>query len=204
MTASDFWSRRKAAVEAEAEAEVIAKTLEDERAQDLERDALSDADLLADVGQPEPEQLDSAEAVQAFLKSNLPQRLKTRAFRQLWRLNPALANLDGLVDYGEDYTDAATVIDNLQTVYQVGKGMLAKLEELGAEEEAEADGSSDALASEPDVPAIQDPSEPPPLPQAQDPVFVQTEPDIPESAPATIRRMRFQFDSPRASAEGVT
>jgi len=71
------------------------------------------------------------------LNTALPQRLKQRALRQLWKLNPALANLDGLIDYGEDFTDSATVIDDLQTTYQVGKGMLRHIEAMAAKDEDE-------------------------------------------------------------------
>jgi hypothetical protein len=30
--------------------------------------------------------------------------------------------LDGLIDYGDDFTDAGTVVANMQTAYQVGRG----------------------------------------------------------------------------------
>jgi hypothetical protein len=63
----------------------------------------------------------------------------------LWRVNPVLANLDGLVDYGEDYTDAALVFENMQTVYQVGKGMLARFEEEA--EEPAVEGREEPLAA---------------------------------------------------------
>ncbi|MFT7596716.1 MAG: hypothetical protein ACI8R4_004055 [Paracoccaceae bacterium] len=43
-----------------------------------------------------------------------------------------------MVDYGEDFTDAACVIENMQTAYQVGKGMLAHVEEMARQAEAEA------------------------------------------------------------------
>ena len=39
------------------------------------------------------------------------------------------------VEYGEDYTDAATVIDGMQTAYQVGKGYLNKVIESGEEDD---------------------------------------------------------------------
>ena len=65
-------------------------------------------------------------------------------------MNPTLANLDGLIDYGEDYTDAATVIENMQTAYEVGKGMLAHVEELArqAEEKLAAETSDDAYTED--------------------------------------------------------
>ena len=137
MTGSDFWSRRKAAVVSETEADERAE--EDARlaAEERARADRPDAELLAEHGLPEPESLESVEGVQAFLKAELPQRLKTRALRQLWRMNPVLANVDGLVDYGEDFTDGAMVVEHLTTAYQVGKGMLAQFENVPEEEPVE-------------------------------------------------------------------
>ena len=60
----------------------------------------------------------------------VPDRIRRKALRTLWRSNPVLANVDMLVDYGEDFTDSATVIENLQTTYQVGMGMLKHVEEM--------------------------------------------------------------------------
>ncbi|MCF6444232.1 DUF3306 domain-containing protein [Nereida sp. MMG025] len=129
----DFWSRRRAGVEAETQAEQLA-VAEAELAQLEDR---PDEELLAEANQPDPDTLDSPEAVQEFLRAQLPQRLKTRALRRLWRLNPMLANLDGLVDYGEDFTDSATVLENMQTVYQVGKGMLTAFADDDEADEAD-------------------------------------------------------------------
>jgi hypothetical protein len=66
----------------------------------------------------------------AFMSKAVPERLRRRALRKLWHTNPVLANLDGLIDYGEDYTDAAVVVANMQTGYQVGKGMLYHIKAL--------------------------------------------------------------------------
>jgi len=60
----------------------------------------------------------------------VPEAIRRRALRTLWRSNPVLANVDMLVDYGEDFTDSATVVANMQTAYQVGKGMLKHVEEM--------------------------------------------------------------------------
>ncbi len=83
----------------------------------------------------------------------MPERIRRRALRKLWGLNPVLANLDGLVDYAEDYTDAATVVDNLQTVYKIGKGMLAQFAD------AEEDGSGAPESSSENLPEKDKPSE---------------------------------------------
>ena len=193
---SDFWARRKAAVEAEAERETRDRLEAEAAAQDAALAEHSDEELLAEAGQPVPEELQSAEDVQEFLKSALPQRLKTRAMRRLWRLNPVLANLDGLVDYGEDYTDAATVIENLQTTYQVGKGMLAALQAPEVEPVEPVDeAEEDAPLTEPAEPELVA-AAPVDLPDP-DPRFEEL-----EDAPAIVagRRMHFRFDA----GEGLT
>lgn len=144
---SDFWSRRKAAVKAAEAAE-----REDlEAAQQAEvRAALeekSDEEILEELGLPNPDDLAENDDFSKFLSAAVPERLRRRALRRLWTLNPVLANIDGLVDYGEDFTDAATVVENLQTVYQVGKGMFDKFAEL-AETETEATEVADGEQAE--------------------------------------------------------
>ncbi|MGR3502593.1 DUF3306 domain-containing protein [Pseudaestuariivita sp.] len=146
-----FWERRKAAVAAE-EAAVVAEA----KAAELEaiEAEKSDEELLEELGLPDPDTLEDEGDFKAFMGDAVPQRLKTRALRKLWRLNPVLANVDGLVDYGEDFTDAATVVENLQTAYQVGKGMLAHVEELARQSEAktsEEAGEEIALQSDDDA-----------------------------------------------------
>ena len=59
-----------------------------------------------------------------FLQDGVPEALKRRALRQLWRSNPILANVDGLNDYDDDFTDAALAVDFLKTVHKVGRGYL--------------------------------------------------------------------------------
>lgn len=123
-TGSDFWSRRKAAVRQAEEAEQAqeqAALAAEERAALEEK---SDEDILEELGLPDPESLTKEDDFSGFLSAAVPERIRRRALRKLWGLNPVLANLDGLVDYAEDYTDAATVVENLQTVYKIGKGML--------------------------------------------------------------------------------
>ncbi|MEM8656177.1 MAG: DUF3306 domain-containing protein [Pseudomonadota bacterium] len=181
----DFWSRRRAGVEAEEQA-LEARAAEAEVAK-LEDQP--DEEILAELNLPEPEALDSPEAVRDFLKAELPQRLKTRALRRLWRLNPMLANLDGLVDYGEDYTDAALVVENLQTVYQVGKGMVTAFLDEDEEDDVtplEAVGEDETPREEvetDEAPLVVAPA-PAPLPE-------------PDPAPTAMpqRRMRFAFDT---------
>ena len=135
---ADFWARRKAAVAAEEQA---VEEAEREAVAAEERKALEerpDEEVLAELDLPDPDSMKQGDDFSAFMSDAVPQRLRRRALRQLWRSNPVLANLDNLVDYGEDYTDAALVMENLQSAYQVGKGMLKHLEAMAeAAEKAE-------------------------------------------------------------------
>ena len=75
---------------------------------------------------PEIESLDDTSDFTAFLEQGVPEALRRKALRKLWRVNPVLANLDGLNDYDDDYTVAEPVIAGLKTLYQAGKGMVAE------------------------------------------------------------------------------
>ncbi|MCA0942198.1 DUF3306 domain-containing protein [Salipiger pacificus] len=208
----DFWSRRKAAVEAETRAEEqvqeTARRAETE-AQLAER---SDEELLAEAGLPAPEEVTDGEMVRKFLESQLPKRLKNRALRTLWRSNPVLACLDGLNDYDTDFTGVTPAAD-FKTTYQVGKGLLAHLEYVGrqqaeteiAETEAEETpaepvdaGTASIRAPETLGPTIEAQPEIPPLQPLEMPVVqtAQFDPEPEESAlPASSRRMRFSFEA---------
>ncbi|MBO9407492.1 DUF3306 domain-containing protein [Shimia sp. R9_1] len=135
----DFWARRKAAVAEEAAAEALAvekQVLAEEHAALEEK---TDAEVLAELELPDPDELDQGDDFSVFLAKAVPERIRRRALRKLWLTNPVLANLDELVDYGEDFTDSAMVIEGMQTAYQVGKGMLKHVEEMArqaAEKEA--------------------------------------------------------------------
>jgi len=59
-----------------------------------------------------------------FLESDVPEALRKRALRQLWRSDPILANVDGLNDYDEDFSDAALAVKVLETAHKIGRGYL--------------------------------------------------------------------------------
>lgn len=202
-----FWERRKAAVAAEAQAEDAARIAAEKAATEQALAEKSDEQLLAEAGLPEPEQVENGEQLRAFLQAQLPQRLKNRALRQLWRSNPVLANLDGLLEYGEDYTDAARCVPDMKTVYQVGKGMFDKFAEEAAqaaraEDGGAGEGVTDTLRDgEPDLapPVLVQPEtpEPEPIAAAQPaPEAPDQETAEPETSPAPVaRRMRFRFET---------
>lgn len=151
----DFWARRKAAVAEEAAAEALAvetQVLAEEHAALEEK---TDAEVLAELELPDPDEMDQGDDFSVFLAKAVPERIRRRALRKLWLTNPVLANLDELVDYGEDFTDSAMVIEGMQTAYQVGKGMLKHVEEMArqaAEKEAAEAGTlaGDETADEAD------------------------------------------------------
>lgn len=201
----DFWARRKAAVAEETAAEALAvekQVLAEEHAALEEK---TDAEILAELELPDPDALEQGDDFSVFLAKAVPERIRRRALRKLWLTNPVLANLDELVDYGEDFTDSAMVIEGMQTAYQVGKGMLKHVEEMArqaAEKEApdEADALAEAEALElethealldeadtPDVMPVESDQNAPEEPQ-------HTIPQNDSEQPAPLRRrLRFEF-----------
>ena len=152
---ADFWSRRKAAAAAERAAEA---RLAEEADAEAARQALEekpDEEVLAELDLPDPDAMGQGDDFSAFMAQAVPERLRRRALRKLWISNPVLANLDSLVDYGEDFTDAATVVENLQTAYRVGKGMLRRIEEEDGDAEDEAGETERAAAAAPEPAAAE-------------------------------------------------
>jgi hypothetical protein len=147
---TSFWARRKAAVQAEAEAERRAIAAAEQAAADqalAEAQAeLTEEDLLAELGLKDPDTMQQGDDFSAFMQRAVPEALRRRALRRLWVSNPVLANLDGLIDHGEDYTDAATVVPGMKTAYQVGKGMLQHVTALAEQAEALAETAAGAAA----------------------------------------------------------
>ena len=155
---SDFWSRRKARVLQEEAAEVKAAENAEMAKQEAALAEKTDQELLAELNLPDPDSMSAGDDFSAFMSKAVPARLRQRALRRLWVSNPVLANLDGLLDYGEDFTNAATVIENLTTTYQVGKGMLSHVEEM--ERQAALDSNEDASE---DTETEHDPEDPVPV-----------------------------------------
>ena len=86
-----------------------------------------------------------------FLREGVPDDLRNLALQKLWRSDPVFANLDGMLEYGEDYSQlfkpgaAAT----LKTLYRVGQGYLADDTEAAPESPVEGSDSAAAAASAP-------------------------------------------------------
>ncbi len=189
-----MWARRKAAVLAEAEADEraqVAVVVAEERAALEEK---TDAEILAELDLQEPDEMGLGDDFSGFMKAAVPERIRRRALRKLWLSNPVLAHVDNLVDYGDDFTLATSALETVQTVYQVGKGMLAHVEEMAKQQEAADEADEDV----PDAPQEQTVGEM----LAEDQgngleVELDSEPDQAaqqEAPPIGVkRRMRFAF-----------
>ncbi len=147
----DFWSRRRAEVALEAELELANAEAQTAAEESKALEEQSDEEILIALELPDPDTLEHGDDFSVFMAKAVPDRIRRRALRTLWLSNPVLANVDQLVDYGEDFTDSATVVENLQTAYQVGKGMLKHVEEMARQAAAADDDVEQDLAHETDL-----------------------------------------------------
>ena len=177
-------------------------------------DDRTDAEILADMGLKDPDQMTQQDDFSAFMSAAVPARLRTRALRRLWHVNPAFAHIDAMVEYGEDYTNAATVVENLQTAYEVGKGMLrdaieqddpAITEDPGEPEEVTAADAPPPQDIEPrsadpqDVQDVQDAQDAQDAQALSDALDPRTTADIePEDSETARRAPRMAFRFPQA------
>jgi hypothetical protein len=114
-----------------------------------EEAVLSDDELLEKYELPDPNDITEEAGLDRFFDGEIPERLRQMALRRLWRINPFFGIVDDMVEYGEDYTDAATVIDGMQTAYQAGKGYLKKAISPEEADEAVETQTDDVGATEP-------------------------------------------------------
>lgn len=143
---ASFWDRRRAAVRAEAEAEEHARREAEVAAEQATLAEKTDEEILAELDLPDPDSLQMGDDFTRFMVRKVPQHIRQRALRRLWRSNPVLACVDGLNDYDDDYLTGSTGNGPLQTTYQVGKGLAAHLLELerqARETAAALDGGTD-------------------------------------------------------------
>lgn len=171
------WANRKAAVQAEAEALESAEQAAVVAEQHAVLAEKPEAEVLAELDLPNPDDMQSGDDFSVFMKETVPAALRNRALRTLWRSDPVLANVDMLVDYGEDFTGKNDPVRIIKTIYRVGKGMLPDKEDIEDEEVVEATEEVAEVAEFEDA-------EPAPLPIAE----------APAAALPPRRRMRFEFE----------
>lgn len=117
------WSRRKRRIAQEEEAQPAEPESPPQPEAEPET-AEEEAELLARLDLPVPESLKAGDDFTVFMRAGVPEFLRRRALRVLWRSNPVLANLDGLNDYDDDYTSPEMTKKVLATAYKVGRGFL--------------------------------------------------------------------------------
>ena len=130
------WSRRKAAVVAEAVAEERAAEDAVIAEQHESLAEKTEVEVLEELGLPDPDAMVQGDDFKAFLSKAVPEHLRKRALRTLWRSNPVLACVDGLNDYDDDYLTGSFGQGPISTTYQVGKGMLSHLLEVERQKKA--------------------------------------------------------------------
>ena len=128
--------------EAEAKGAVAARTEDrpnDGDTEERKQEAI-DLDSLPDI-----DSMDETSDFSVFMQDGIPDALRNRALRKLWQTDPAFNVVDGLVEYGEDFTDLTAVAESVKTAYKVGKGMVED-EETADTEDADADARDTAEA----------------------------------------------------------
>jgi len=202
------WSRRKAEArtpskEPEAVPDPIARQEDAAKAPEPHSPATAghapaaDEDAIDLDALPDVDTLTYESDFTVFLRKGVPPELRRRALQRLWRSNPTLANLDGLVEYGEDYTQIGAAGQVVRTAYQVGRGMLERIEKAPGAARALAGDASGAAPDQPprpSLPAAEDPDASRPAGEAADETRAaiaerQAEPPRPtgDSAPAEDR-----------------
>lgn len=179
------WSQRKRRAEeeqalpeeaaAETEAEEGEAEVDPEEQQRL-IDSLPDIETLTDQSD-----------LSAFMQRNVPDELRNRALRKMWRSNPVYACVDGLNDYDLDYTDAAMVVKNLKTSYQVGKGFVRKVQDT-------TEAVAPAETAEPETQTAEEQGEAEPEAAPSDPPQIA---ESPAEAEAEVAMDRPRAEAPR-------
>lgn len=106
-----------------------------EPADAAERPEAATAEPVADADLPPIETLDRDSDYTVFMRAGVAPDLRNQALRKLWRSDPVFANLDGLVEYGEDFSEPFKRGGVVSTLYRVGKGMISADEDSAAEVE---------------------------------------------------------------------
>lgn len=119
------WSRKKAQAGSEHEpaaAPAVEPEPSPEERELAVNEALPELQVLEKYNLPNPDAIELGTDITGFMRKEIPEFLRRRALRSLWRSNPVLAVLDGLNDYDEDYTTVAGAGKAMQTLYKVGQG----------------------------------------------------------------------------------
>ena len=114
------WSDRKLKNETDVSSAVEADSNEEILGED-EFEGKSDDEILSILELPDPEKLKLGDTVEKFMDGRVPERIRARALRAFGKQTLYSRISMGLMSIAT-FLDAATVIENLQTIYEVGKG----------------------------------------------------------------------------------
>ncbi len=95
------------------------------------------------------DKLNYASDYSRFMKRGVPEAIRRRALRMLWSSNPILANIDGLNDYDEDFTDAALAVKVFSSSYKPGIGYLTEKERTASYSEEARKAGPDPVEDDP-------------------------------------------------------
>jgi hypothetical protein len=165
-------------------------------------ETLPEHELLEKYGLPDPENIELGTDITGFMRKEIPELLRRKALRGLWKSNPVLAVLDGLNDYDEDYTLASTAGQTVKTLYKVGEGLVDKAkkaadvvddqsEKQAVSSLAEPDSTTAEEPDSEDSPELEDMATPTELPGQQ---LAQEEATYSEEEPEPRFRPRMRFD----------
>jgi Protein of unknown function (DUF3306) len=144
-------------------------------------EALSEQEILAKYNLPDLENLAQGTDIKGFLKDEIPEFLRRKALRALWRSNPIFGVLDRLNEYDEDYSKAIVPIGGVKTAYKVGKGGFLDLEKRERERQEralEGESTDDNVRLSGPEPTVAE--EPQPETETPEPVDAATENEQPE------------------------
>ncbi|NMT63189.1 DUF3306 domain-containing protein [Marinobacter orientalis] len=156
------WSRKKTGALKEADPAPPSAVEPEPSPQEQElavNETLPEQAVLAKYDLPDPDAIEIGTDITGFMRKEIPELLRRKALRSLWKSNPVLAVLDGLNDYDEDFSNAATTVNGVQTLYRVGQGMFDKtagadkqVDEQAAEQiRGQAEASETAIPVEAEV-----------------------------------------------------
>jgi uncharacterized protein DUF3306 len=163
------WARKKAETRQEAPPapqEPVKEAATAPQASPVEQElavneALSEQEILAKYNLPDLRNLAQGTDIKGFLKDEIPEFLRRKALRALWRSNPIFGVLDRLNEYDEDYSKALIPLGGVKTAYKVGKGGFLDLEKRERERQERAlEGESNddnVRLSEPEPTVVEEP-----------------------------------------------
>ncbi len=99
----------------------------------------TDAEILEELGLPDPDTLSEGDDFAVFMTHAVPDRIRHRALRRLgaaircWPMSMGWSIMARITPMRH------SVLGNLKTAYQVGKGMTHHVEEMARQAEAEAE-----------------------------------------------------------------